>query len=174
MQKLRKMLCDIDSPEVKSLMALIETQSKKTLSEWAIAFAKERYLPIYEGYCNNYRLSQILTECEAYLRGEKTLADIRPLLREARDIARNADENEVLQASARAVSTALATITTPTNSLGFLFYGSAAVAYSKAGLNEKSDLYDRIASEEINIALDSLKQTAIPDERNPANINWNC
>ena len=37
--KLRKMLGDVNSPEVTKLMRLIETQSLKTLANWAIEYA---------------------------------------------------------------------------------------------------------------------------------------
>ena len=46
--KLRKMLGKMDSPECQALMRQMETQSKQTLAAWAVAYAKERYLPLYQ------------------------------------------------------------------------------------------------------------------------------
>ena len=48
MAKLRKMLGDVNQPEIVRLMRMIETQSKETLAKWAVDCAEERYLDIYE------------------------------------------------------------------------------------------------------------------------------
>ncbi len=48
MAKLRKMLGSPDSPYIISLMRLIETQSKHTISCWAVSYAQQVMLPIYE------------------------------------------------------------------------------------------------------------------------------
>lgn len=44
MAKLRKMLRSIDSPEIISLMHLIETQNKMTIATWCVNYAKEHIL----------------------------------------------------------------------------------------------------------------------------------
>ena len=49
--KLRKTLGNMESPECQSLMRQMETQSRQTLATWAVAYAKERYLPIYQDAC---------------------------------------------------------------------------------------------------------------------------
>ena len=163
MQKLRKMLGDPKSPECVSLMRLMETQSKATLVNWAIAFAKQEYLEIYQAECpRDTRLCDAVRACEAYLAGNKTLGETKPLLRAA------------AQAAARSVSTACSTIQTPTNSLGFLFYGAAATAYSRAGLAQTAEVYSRLASEQFKRALDSLRRVCISDEQHPVKINWDC
>lgn len=64
-------------------------------------------------------------------------------------------------------------IQTPTNALGYLFYGAAAAAYSKAG-TEDSSRWDDLAREELEQALEELRAASVPDEPNPAKINWNC
>lgn len=61
MAKLRKMLGDVNSKECVDMMRLIETQSKATLSAWAIDFAKKEYLPIYEKEGGSARLSEIIS-----------------------------------------------------------------------------------------------------------------
>ena len=175
MAKLRKMLCNIDSPECVSLMALMETQSKKTLASWAVEYAKTHYLPIYEAqYSEDLRLRGTVSACEQHLTGDMPLRNLKPLLREAAQIARDAENHPVAQAAARADYTACSSVQTPTSALGFLFYGAAAVAYSRAGLEEKPETYDALASAELQEALASLRQSAVPDEPHPAKINWNC
>ena len=78
------------------------------------------------------------------------------------------------QAAARAVATACAAIQTPTNALGFLFYGAAASAYQTAGLTQNAECYDRMALNEFRKAFQSLQRVSLPDEPNPAKIKWNC
>ena len=69
--KLRKMLGKMDSPECQALMRQMETQSKQTLAAWAVAYAKERYLPLYQSaYPAEERLPAALEACAACLRGE--------------------------------------------------------------------------------------------------------
>lgn len=175
MAKLRKMLCDINSPECTALMRLIETQSQATLASWAIQYAKDNYLGIYETQRpQDSILRDTILSCEEYLAGSRKLAEVKPLLTEAGQTARGLEENPIAQAAARAVSTACAAVRTPTNALGFLFYGSAAVAYSQAGLEETIETYNKIAEAELKKAFASLQQVSIPDEPHPAKIKWNC
>lgn len=175
MAKLRKMLGDVRSQECADMMALIETQSKATLAAWAVDYAQRYYLPVYaNARPGDGRLENVLHACGEYLQGVRKLAEVKPLLREAAQIAREAGADPIAQAAARAVSTACATVQTPTNALGFLFYGAAAVAYGEAGLNESAERYDALASGEFRRALADLHKAAVPDEPNPTKINWNC
>lgn len=168
MPKLRKMLGDVNSPECVAMMRLIETQSKSTLAKWAVEYAK-KYLVFYE----NSRFGEIISAFGEHLCGNIKLADIKPLLKEMQEIART-EEEPARQAAARAISTACGTINTPTNALGFLFYGAAAVAYSTIGLEGTAEEYDRIASEEFIKARASLEKAAVPNEQKPAKIKWGC
>lgn len=168
---LRKMLGDIHSSECESLMRIIETQSQKTLAAWAISYAKERYLPILGE--EQAAFAQTIHQCERYLCGEIKLAECKPYLKEARTLAAGI-KNPTMQATARAVSTACAVVTTPTNALGYLFYGAAAVAYHTAGEKESADTYNALAAKELQNACESLKNAAVENEPNPAKINWNC
>lgn len=172
--RLRKMLCDINSKECADLMRLIETQSKATLAKWAVVYAKNNYLGIYEEQGGDSRLRGAIDLCMEFLDGNLKLTDIRPVLKEAAQIARDISDNPIAQAAARAVSVACSAISTPTNALGFLFYGSAAVAYSGAGLEESPEAYDRIAAKELQRAFLSLKEASVPDEKSPAKISWGC
>lgn len=174
MAKLRKMLGNIQSQTCKDLMALLETQNKRTLIAWAVGYAKARYLPLYISlHPEEHRLTEICDTCAAYAQGQGNLAMLKPLLRESSQLARE-ETDPIGQAAARAVSTACNTVMTPTSSLGFLFYGAAASAYRKAGLNQGSVLYDALAEQELVTALLSLREAAVPDEPNPAKLRWNC
>lgn len=174
MPKLRKMLGDISHPTVVALMRLIETQSKATLAHWTTDEAELLYLPIYERRLNASPIPrQVIAACRAHLDGALPLAALKPLLKQARTLAA-AEADPTAQAAARAIATGCATITTPTNALGYLFYGAAAVAYDRAGLSESAETYDALAVEALDRALKRLQAVAIPDELNPAKINWNC
>lgn len=175
MPNLRKMLGNVQSEECRSLMRLMETQSKRTLANWAVAYAKTYYLPVFEAECpEEQRLTETVAACEAYGKGQTSLNEIKPLLREAAQTARALADRPVAQAAARAVSTACATVQTPTNALGYLFYGSAAIAYSQAGLDRTAEEYEELAAAEFQRAYASLQKACIPDEPHPAKLHWNC
>lgn len=175
MAKLRKMLGDINAPVIVSLMSVIETQSKETLTNWAVSYAEEHFLDIYEKfYPENQIFRETIKAVRECVAGELKLKDVKPFLKEATKTAREADVNPVAQAAARAVSVACAVIQTPTNALGFTFYGAAAVVYDHIGLEEKPDVYDALADGEFQKMLKALEAVAVDDEANPAKINWNC
>lgn len=156
-------------------MSLIETQSKTTLANWAITYAENNFLKIYEkNYSDDLRLRNILSASKEYLNGTKKLNEVKPLIKEGNVIARSIEENPIAQAACRAIVTACGTINTPTNALGFTFYGAAAIVYDKCGLSESSKIYDELASKELEKMLVSLEKVATPNEENPAKIKWNC
>ena len=175
MAKRRKMLGDIDSQECRALMDLIETQSRATLAAWAVGYAEKQYLAYYEEeHPGDLRLQKAVDACRTYLKGGCLLQEVKPLLKEAVQAARDVQGDPVAQAAARAVSAACATVQTPTNALGFLFYGAAAAAYRRAGLTEPEAVYDELAAGELRKALASLREAAVPDEEHPVKIVWNC
>ena len=49
-----------------------------------------------------------------------------------------------------------------------------AQAYDKAGLDERPEVYDALAADEMQALVGSLEKVMIPDEKQPAKINWNC
>lgn len=156
-------------------MRLIETQSKSTLANWAISYAENNFICIYErAHCDDLRLRSVVSASKEYLNGVKKLNEVKPFLKEANQISKEAEGNPIAQAAARAVETACATIQTPTNALGFIFYGAAAVVYEQVGLLENSQTYDDLASKEFEKILKNLQEVAIPNEENPVKINWHC
>lgn len=121
-----------------------------------------------------HRLRIAVRAAKEYLDRRKSLKEVKPALKEAVQAARDAEEEPAAQAAARAVSTACTVLHSPTGALGFTFYGAAAYAYSSAGLNEKQKLYEELAETELKKILESLQKAAVPDEKNPVKINWNC
>jgi hypothetical protein len=176
MAKLRKMLGSADAPYIVSLMRLIETQSKITISNWCIDYAGEHILPIYEKLCpEDSRPRTALDVARDWLAGNVKLPEVRRIiLNECHAAAREAEGNPAAQAAARTCGQAAACIHTPTHSLGLAFYGAAAVAYDRVGIKEKPEVYEQIASEECAKMEAALRAVAVENEPNPAKINWNC
>lgn len=175
MAKVRKMLGKADSPYIISLMKLIETQSKNTIVKWCNEYARENILSIYEkDYPEDYRLRNALNATGEWLDGKIKLAETKKIIKEAQVAAREVEGNPAAQAAARAIAATTTTINTVTSSLGLVFYGSAAIAYSSVGVNENEEVYEEIAARECKKIEEALEKIAIKDETNPAKINWYC
>ena len=84
------------------------------------------------------------------------------------------DGNPAAQAAARACGQASACFHAPTHSLGLAFYGAAAIAYDRFGLDEEAEVYDKIAAEECAKMETAFRAAAVENEPNPAKINWRC
>lgn len=175
MAKLRRMLGNINDEIIVELMRVIETQSKETISLWAVNYVEQNILNIYEKESNSdLRLREVIISTKEYLRGNMKLKEIKEALRKVKTIPKEVEENPVAQASARAILTACATIQTPTNALGFTFYSVAAIVYNKVGVKEKVETYDKLAVNEFVKVLESLQEVAIKNEVNPVKVSWNC
>lgn len=175
MAKLRKMLGAADSPYIVSLMRLIETQSKATIASWCLDYAEESMLPIYKkSYPDDTRPELALNAARDWLDGKLKLPVVRALILDVHAAARQAEGNPAAQAAARALGQAASVVHVATHSLGLAFYGAAAVAYDRVGLNESPQVYDSIAAEECAKLEAALRAIAVENEENPAKINWNC
>jgi len=175
-KKLRKMLGVADSPYILSLMRLIETQSKVAVANWCMDYAETRILPIFEKHCpDDGRPRAALAAARDWFDGKKKLAEVKGvILNECHAAARELDANPAAQAAARAIGQASACFHTPTHALRLAFYGAAAIAYDRVGLEETPEAYDRLAAEECAKMETALRAVAVADEPNPAKYNWNC
>lgn len=175
MAKLRKMLGSVEDPRVADMMRMIETQSKATLAHWAVSYAEEHFLDIYERvYPEDSRLKRLISSAKELLDGRGKLADVKALLKEARQAALEAESSPAAQAAARAVFTACGVVQTPTNALGFTFYGAAAAIYDEVGLRENQEYYDGLAAQELDKMAASLEKVLVPNEEDPVKVNWYC
>lgn len=176
MAKLRKMLGKADSPYIVSLMRLIDTQSKETISIWCLDYAEKNILPIFEEECpNDPRPRMAIDASRQWFEGAVKLPEVKNIiLNECHAAARELDDKPAAQAAARACGQASACFHTPTHSLGLAFYGAAAIAYNRVGLEESPGVYDQIAAEECARMEAALQAIAIKNEPNPAKLNWNC
>ena len=170
MAKLRKTLGSPTEPAVVALMESMEGKSKETLTTWAMAYVTEKYLPLV---AEVPLFSELLEKTKDCMTGNLPLKDWKALLAEARK-ASAAEKEPVREAAARAIVTACGTWQTPTNALGFCFYGAAAMAYHQAGTAETKETYDMLATKELEQILASLKQVKTAPEEQAAKLQWNC
>ncbi|NLW56615.1 MAG: hypothetical protein GX050_08410 [Firmicutes bacterium] len=175
-KKLRKMLGDVNAPSTIALMRLIDTQGKETICNWCINYAEKNILPIFEKHCpHDSRPRNALKAARDYLDGKVKLSEVKNLiLKECHAAARELDTNPVAQAAARACGQASAVVHTLSHSLGLYFYGAAAIAYDRVGLNENAEVYNEIAEEVCADMTAALRAVAVEDEPNPAKIKWYC
>ncbi|MFV0379977.1 MAG: putative immunity protein [Anaerorhabdus sp.] len=176
MVKVRKMLGSADSDYIKSLMSLIETQSKETIAEWCLNYSENVILPIFNKYCpNDVRVKNALDASRDWFDGKKKLAEVKDIiLNQCHQAARELDDNPAAQAAARCCGQAAAVFHTPTHSLGLAFYGCAALAYDELGIDKSKEEYDKYAAQQCKKMEDALAKIAVKDEKNPAKIKWYC
>ena len=170
MAKLRKTLGSPTEPAVVALMGGMEGKSKDALTTWAMAYVTEKYLPLV---AEVPLFSELLEKTKDCMTGNLPLKDWKALLAEARK-ASAAEKEPVREAAARAIVTACGTWQTPTNALGFCFYGAAAMAYHQAGTAETKETYDMLATKELEQILASLKQVKTAPDEQAAKLQWNC
>ncbi len=173
MAYLRKTLGRTDAPYVRSLMALMQTQSKPTIIHWCVGYARDHVLPIYEkAYPADSRPRQALDAAESYLAGTLRFALARKQILQAHAAAREAAQNPAAQAAARAAAQAASSIHVPAHGLGLAFYGSAAMAYDRLGTGCPDAAYEEMAACCIAGMEQALRAMAVPNEPNPARIIW--
>ena len=175
MAKLRKMLGAADSPYILSLMSLIETQSKTTIGDWCVDYAEKYILNIYEkAFPEDDRLRLAVEAYRSYRKGELKLPELKKAAALTVQAAKETEKNPAAQAAARTIGQAIGAVYTPTHSLGLAFYGAAAIAYDRVGLEEKPEVYDQIAAQECAKMEEALRACMVENEKNPAKIKWYC
>ncbi len=168
MVKLKKTLGPINTNEAKLMMQLISSQNQHTLASWAINYAVDNYLPI----CYQEDILTLIMTCKNANENKQLLNDAKKAIKQLRLLAKN---NDLIKETAiKAIATACATLTTPSNAFGFLLYGNAALAYKQLGLFDTPKNYEAFALASLNHAYQSLLKNSIPNEPDPVKINWNC
>lgn len=170
MAKLRKTLGSPTEPAVVALMEGMEGKSKEALTTWAMDYVAEKYLPLV---AETPLFAELLEKTKDCMVSSLPLKEWKGLLSEARK-ASAAEKEPVREAAARAIVTAFGTWQTPTNALGFCFYGAAAMAYHQAGTAETKETYDMLATKELEQILASLKQVKTAPDEQAAKLQWNC
>ncbi len=172
MNRLQKTLGNFDCPQIASLLRLVKTQSKRTLCDWSIAYAQKHLLPIFEqSYPNDLRPRNALLNARGWLEGRVRFVDAKETNNGAHNAATEAEGNPAAQAAARAIAHASLSIHVSAHCLGIAFYGSAAIAYDRAGLQAAQEEYLAIARESWLEMEASLRDISVENESTPAKIN---
>lgn len=174
MARLRKMLGCVDGPEAHALMELINTQRLTTLAEWAATCAQDRYRSLVHNANLGLALDDLVEVARTWAVGDDTLRHLKAAVRDVRRQVREADVGHVERAAAGAIMTAANVGASPAASLGFVWYGAAAAAYGRLGLDAAPADLDEAAREELAALLASLRAAAVPDEDDPVAIDWHC
>ncbi len=175
MKKARKMLSAWKAPYIQSLMRLIESQSKTTLVIWAVNYSELFILPLWHKYYpDDMRPQSALNAARDWLSGKIKLPQAKAIILECHSAAREAEENPVAQASARAIGQCASTIHSARHCIGLAFYGALAVAYDQIGTDAPWEQIELYASEECRKMEVSLCEIAVKNEPNPAKIDWKC
>lgn len=175
MPKTRKMLSDWKAPYIQSLMKLIETQSKETLANWALAYCEAVIEPLWErDYPDDLRPQKALKAAHEWLAGTIKLPQAKQAILACHGAARDAEGNPVAQAAARAIGQSAATIHSARHCIGLAFYGALAVAYDQQGTAASWEEIEQCAAAECGHIEAALRSIAVENEPNPAKINWNC
>ncbi|MCL2811329.1 MAG: hypothetical protein FWD25_05495 [Clostridia bacterium] len=175
-KKLRKMLGDVNALSVRTLIQLIDTQSKATICRWCMDYAEKNVLPIFEKHCpGDNRPRNAIDAARGYLAGEVKFPIVKNIiLNECHAAARELSDNPTAQAAARAVGQGSSVVHTLSHSLGLYFYAAATIAYDRIGLAADAQAYDTIAQEICLDYTNALRAIAVKDEPHPAKIRWHC
>lgn len=175
MPKTRKMLSNWKESYIQSLMKLIETQSKETLTTWAVDYCGQVILPLWsKSYPDDMRPQNALNAAREWLLGAIKLPQAKMAILECHAAAREAEGNSVAQAAARTIGQCASSIHSARHCIGLAFYGALAVAYDQLGTNVPWEQIEQCAAEECGRMEAALRAIAIEDEPNPARINWKC
>jgi hypothetical protein len=159
-------------------MQLIPTQSKATICAWSINYSETYLLPIFEKqFPGDKRPAKAITAARRWLASEVKLPEAKRAILACHTAAREAEAVKGANAAiaaARAIGQAAGTIHAPGHSLAIAFYGTAAVAYEKLGLDASQADYAREAEAECGRMEKALRNAAVAHEANPAKINWAC
>jgi len=171
----RKMLSDWEAPYLQAMARQIETQSKETLARWAVVYAERVILPLWTSHNpGDERPREALDAAKAWLSGEVTLPQAKPAILACHAAAREAADNPVAQAAARAIGQCASTIHSARHCIGLALYGALALAYHRLGTQAGWDELESAAAKECESMLKTLLEVSVPDEPKPAKFSWQC
>jgi hypothetical protein len=128
------MLTDWDAPYIRSLVKLIETQSKSTLANWAVDYSERVLLPLWnKHYPDDPRPQNALKAAREWLSGKIKLQEARKAILQCHAAAREAENNHVARSAARAIGQSASTVHSARHCIGLALYGALAVACDALG-----------------------------------------
>lgn len=169
------MLSDWQAPYIQALVRQIETQGKPTLIRWAVDYAGETLLPLWiKHHPGDTRPQAALNAAREWLAGALKLPAAKQIILACHAAARDAAGNPTAQAAARAIGQCASTIHSAQHCIGLPLYGALAVAYDDLGTQAAWNDLEKRAAQECGLMLEALLKISVPDEPNPARINWQC
>ena len=175
MPKYRKMLNDWDAVHIQAIVHAVEGQSKETLIQWTTDYAERVMLPLWETYCpQDTRPKEAIEAARAWVRKEIKLPAAKAVILQCHNAARDCEGNPAAQAAARAIGQSASTIHAATHCMGLPLYGAVAVGYENAGWDASWDSVHEQAILECARMIKALEEISIPDDPNPAKLNWQC
>ncbi|MDD4097120.1 MAG: hypothetical protein PHP22_12870 [Oscillospiraceae bacterium] len=103
MPNARKIISNRDAPYIRALVRLIETQSKSTLTHWAVDYAQWVLLPIWKKFDpEDIRPESALDSARRWLSGQIKLPEAKAKILLCHEAAREAQKSPAAQAAARA------------------------------------------------------------------------
>lgn len=160
--KPRKMPGDRNAPYTRSLLRLIEARDKPAVCKWCLDYAETRFLPIFEKRCHDdCRPRNALKAARDYLDGRSKFAEVKNAI--WYDGGCSAGDDPAARAAEQAVGQAASVVRYPSkwHALAVYFYGAAAIAYDRLGLNERTEVYDAIAEEVCADMMAALQATEV-------------
>ena len=161
MKKLRKMLGNVESQEVKEMMQVIDSQDLKTISMWALDVVRE--IPGLES------LKQI---CADVINEKEEKVHLKIAIKKENDKLK--DLNFLDEIASRTIIAATGVYLTPTKALDYIFYYASYRAYYDLGFEDTKAHYDAYASQIIKNLLVRLKEVSKEKVEKPLNLKWNC
>jgi hypothetical protein len=146
--KLRKMLGDKNAPCTRALLLLIESQSKMVVCKWCIDYAEQHFLPIFEKHrSDGDHPRNALNTARDYLNGKLKFSEAKDYI--WYDVNSKKIGNPIEQAAENAILQAASVARYPSkwHALAVYFYGAAAIAYDRVGLNESAEVYTSISED---------------------------
>lgn len=173
--KHRKMLNNWEAPYIQALVRQIETQSKSTLARWAVDYSEKVILPLWiKRQPSDERPRKALDAAKSWLAGEMKLPQAKPAILACHAAAREAADDPVAQAAARAIGQCASTIHSAQHCIGLALYGALAVAYDQLSAQAAWDDLGLCAAEECGRMLEALRAVSVTNEPNPAKLTWQC
>lgn len=169
------MLSKWEEPPIQAIMKLMETQSKETIIRWALTYAENYMLPVWNHYFSeDKRPLAALNAAKSWQRGEIKLPEAKKAILSCYSAARDIENNPTAQAIARAIGQAASSIHVARHAIGLFFYGCLGIAYHKYGLDLPFEQIEQYAFEECYVLEQELKTIAVSNELNPVKIDWFC
>lgn len=89
-EKIKKIINNMNTSYIRSLMKLIESQSKETLYTWTLMCAKEDFLPIYEEeFGKNENIEKAFESAYDLLNKKIKVTEAKQVIKEVQIIARH-------------------------------------------------------------------------------------